>query len=147
MKPDINIALMNAAQEIINRFSPLIEDEYEKSRLGSWGALILISAMRFNDAASELKKENIEIADWLTSNTKVGKEDLEKSINLSTSEDNIDSLDQQNQILRGLLNEEIKRLEDVDDKSVLLDGYSLMRSMHQRRKVSDLIGLLQQSED
>ena len=147
MKPDINIALMNAAQEIINRFSPLIEDEYEKSRLGSWGALILISAMRFNDAASELKKENIEIADWLTSNTKVGKEDLEKSINLSTSEDNIDRLDQQNQILRGLLNEEIERLEDVDDKSVLQDGYSLMRSMHQRRKVSDLIGLLQQSED
>ncbi|MFL2707083.1 MAG: hypothetical protein ACJ0HC_04210 [Gammaproteobacteria bacterium] len=147
MKPDINIALMNAAQEIINRFSPLIEDEYEKSRLGSWGALILISAMRFNDAASELKKENIEIADWLTSNTKVGKEDLEKSINLSTSEDNIDRLDQQNQILRGLLNEEIERLEVVDDKSVLLDGYSLMRSMHQRRKVSDLIGLLQQSED
>ena len=147
MKPDINIALMNAAQEIINRFSPLIEDEYEKSRLGSWGALILISAMRFNDAASALKKENIEIADWLTSNTKVGKEDLEKSINLSTSEDNIDWLDQQNQILRGLLNEEIERLEVVDDKSVLLDGYSLMRSMHQRRKVSDLIGLLQQSED
>ena len=147
MKPDINIALMNAAQEIINRFSPLIEDEYEKSRLGSWGALILISAMRFNDAASALKKENIEIADWLTSNTKVGKEDLEKSIDLSTSEENIDRLDQQNQILRGLLNEEIKRLEDVDDKSVLLDGYSLMRSMHQRRKVSDLIGLLQQSED
>ena len=147
MKPDINIALMNAAQEIINRFSPLIDDEYEKSRLGSWGALILISAMRFNDAASGLKKENIEIADWLTSNTKVGKEDLEKSINLSTSEDNIDRLDQQNQILRGLLNEEIERLEVVDDKSVLLDGYSLMRSMHQRRKVSDLIGLLQQSED
>ena len=147
MKPDINIALMHAAQEIINRFSPLIEDEYEKSRLGSWGALILISAMRFNDAASALKKENIEIADWLTSNTKVGKENLEKSINLSTSEDNIDRLDQQNQILRGLLNEEIERLEDVDDKSVLLDGYSLMRSMHQRRKVSDLIGLLQQSED
>tara|TARA_B100001778_G_scaffold140897_1_gene115710 strand:+ start:1165 stop:1605 length:441 start_codon:yes stop_codon:yes gene_type:complete len=146
MKPDINIALMNAAQEIINRFSPLIEDEYEKSRLGSWGALILISAMRFNDAASALKKENIEIADWLTSNTKAGK-DLEKSINLSTSEENIDGLDQQNQKLRGLLNEEIERLEDVDDKSVLLDGYSLMRSMHQRRKVSDLIGLLQQSED
>ena len=147
MKPDINIALMNAAQEIINRFSPLIEDEYEKSRLGSWGALILISAMRFNDAASALKKENIEITDWLTSNTKAGREDLEKSINLSTSEDNIDRLDQQNQILRGLLNEEIERLEDVDDKSVLQDGYSLMRSMHQRRKVSDLIGLLQQSED
>ena len=59
MKPDINIALLNAAQEIINRFSPLIDDEYEKSRLGSWGALILISAMKFNDASSSLQKENI----------------------------------------------------------------------------------------
>ena len=29
MKPDLNIALLNAAQEIISRFSPLIEDEYE----------------------------------------------------------------------------------------------------------------------
>ena len=45
MKPEINIALLNAAQEIIGRFSPLIEDEYERSRLGSWGALVLISAM------------------------------------------------------------------------------------------------------
>ena len=54
MKPDINIALLNAAQEIINRFSPLIEDEYERSRLGSWGALILISAMKFNDASSSI---------------------------------------------------------------------------------------------
>ena len=42
MKPDINIALLNAAQEIINRFSPLIDDEYEKSRLGSWLSLIHI---------------------------------------------------------------------------------------------------------
>ena len=46
MKPEINIALMNAAQEILTRFSPLIEDEYEQSRLKSWGALILISAMK-----------------------------------------------------------------------------------------------------
>ena len=32
MKPEINIALMNAAQEILTRFSPLIEDEYEHYR-------------------------------------------------------------------------------------------------------------------
>ena len=58
MKPDINIALLNAAQEIINRFSPLIDDEYEKSRLGSWGALILISAMKFNDAVGRCWLDN-----------------------------------------------------------------------------------------
>ena len=61
MKPEINLALINAAQEIIGRFSPLIEDEYERSRLGSWGALVLISAMKFNDAASSLEKENEDI--------------------------------------------------------------------------------------
>ena len=65
MKPDINEALLNAAQEIIGRFSPLIEDEYERSRLGSWGALILISAMKFNDAGSALYKENEDIVIWL----------------------------------------------------------------------------------
>ena len=45
MKPEINIALMNAAQEILSRFSPMIEDEYEQSRLNSWGALILINKL------------------------------------------------------------------------------------------------------
>ena len=65
MKPEINLALINAAQEIIGRFSPLIEDEYERSRLGSWGALVLISAMKFNDAASSLEKENEDIIHWL----------------------------------------------------------------------------------
>ena len=45
---------MNAAQEILTRFSPLIEDEYEQSRLNSWGALILISAIKFNQSYSSL---------------------------------------------------------------------------------------------
>ena len=67
MKPDINIALLNAAQEILNRFSPLIEDEYERSRLGSWGALILISAMKVDGAGTLLDKENQDIIDWLLS--------------------------------------------------------------------------------
>ena len=58
MKPEINIALMNAAQEILSRFAPMIEDDYEQSRLNSWGALILISAMKFNQSYSSLVKEN-----------------------------------------------------------------------------------------
>ena len=76
MKPDINIALLNAAQEIINRFSPLIDDEYEKSRLSSWGALILISAMKFNDSGSSLKQENADILDWLLKFTNLDEDDI-----------------------------------------------------------------------
>ena len=76
MKPDINIALLNAAQEIINRFSPLIDDEYEKSRLSSWGAIILISAMKFNDSSSSLNQENADILEWLLKFTNLDEDDI-----------------------------------------------------------------------
>ena len=145
MKPDINIALLNAAQEIINRFSPLIEDEYERSRLGSWGALILISAMKLNDASSELKKENSMIIEFLLINSAMTNEDV---IGLGLLEKNksLDSIDQDNQTLRELLDKEIQRIEEAEDVLLFAKGLDLMRSMHQRRKVSDLIGLLQQEQ-
>lgn len=145
MKPDINIALLNAAQEIINRFSPLIDDEYEKSRLGSWGALILISAMKFNDASSSLQKENLEIIDWLLVNSRLNDTDIE-SYRPSNAEKSIDQLDQENQALRALLDKEVEYLEERRDNILLASVFCLFRSMHNRRKVSDLIGLLQQSE-
>ena len=145
MKPDINIALLNAAQEIINRFSPLIDDEYEKSRLGSWGALILISAMKFNDASSSLQKENLEIIDWLLVNSRLNVTDIE-SYRPSNTEKSIDQLDQENQALRALLDKEVEHLEERGDDILLASVFSLFRLMHNRRKVSDLIGLLQQPE-
>ena len=145
MKPDINIALLNAAQEIINRFSPLIEDEYEKSRLGSWGALILISAMKLNDASSALKKENTEIIEFLLANSSVTNEDV-KSRGLLEENKSLDSIDQDNQTLRVMLDNEIKRIEEAEDWQLFKVALNLMRSMHQRRKVSDLIGLLQQEQ-
>ena len=144
MKPDINIALLNAAQEIINRFSPLIEDEYERSRLGSWGALILISAMKFNDASSSLKKENGDIVKWLKNHTKLRKEELEKFE--SCEDKNLDQLDQDNQNLREILDKQIQEIQAKEDNILFREGIYLMRSMHQRRKVSDLIGMLQQQE-
>ena len=85
MKPDINVALLNAAQEIINRFSPLIEDEYEKSRLGSWGALILISALKLNDASSSLKKENHDIIEWLKEHSTISMKEFDKFKILETN--------------------------------------------------------------
>ena len=144
MKPDINIALLNAAQEIINRFSPLIEDEYERSRLGSWGALILISAMKFNDASSSLKKENYDIVKWLKNHTKLREEELEKFE--SREDKNLDQLDQDNQNLREILDKQIQEIQAREDNVLFREGIYLMRSMHQRRKVSDLIGMLQQQE-
>ena len=145
MKPDINIALLNAAQEIINRFSPLIEDEYERSRLGSWGALILISAMKLNDASSALKKENEQIVKWLQKNSGLTKEDVTNQRFFEEGK-NLDSYDQDNQKLRDLLDKEIQKIEEIEDRELMRQVIGLMRSMHQRRKVSDLIGLLQQEE-
>lgn len=147
MKPDINIALLNAAQEIINRFSPLIDDEYEKSRLSSWGALILISAMKFNDSGSSLKQENADILDWLLKFTNLDEDDISKYGYKATSDiQDVSLMDADNQTLRGLLDREIVVLEGNGDTDGLKASYLLMRSMHQRRKVSDLIGLLQESE-
>ena len=145
MKPDINEALLNAAQEIIGRFSPLIEDEYERSRLGSWGALILISAMKFNDAGSGLYKENEDIVIWLRDYTNLDSEEL-TNLDIKAYKD-ISSVDKINQELRELLNREFMALEDSGDKVGIRSGLVLMRTMHQRRKVSDLIGLLQVTED
>ena len=145
MKPDINEALLNAAQEIIGRFSPLIEDEYERSRLGSWGALILISAMKFNDAGSALYKENEDIVLWLRDYTNLDSEEL-TNLDIKAYQD-VSSVDKINQELRELLNREFMALEDSGDKVGIRSELVLMRTMHQRRKVSDLIGLLQVTED
>jgi len=145
MKPDINEALLNAAQEIIGRFSPLIEDEYERSRLGSWGALILISAMKFNDAGSGLYKENEDIVLWLRDYTNLDSEEL-TNLDIKAYQD-VSTVDKINQELRELLNREFMALEDSGDKVGIRSGLVLMRTMHQRRKVSDLIGLLQVPED
>jgi len=145
MKPDINEALLNAAQEIIGRFSPLIEDEYERSRLGSWGALILISAMKFNDAGSALYKENEDIVLWLRDYTNLDSEEL-TNLDIKAYQD-VSTVDKINQELRELLNREFMALEDSGDKVGIRSGLVLMRTMHKRRKVSDLIGLLQVTED
>ena len=93
MKPDINIALLNAAQEILNRFSPLIEDEYERSRLGSWGALILISAMKMDGAGFLLEKENQDIIDWLLSHSRINADQLEVFKSSDSGSETISFLD------------------------------------------------------
>tara|TARA_B100000959_G_scaffold16456_1_gene16060 strand:- start:2134 stop:2583 length:450 start_codon:yes stop_codon:yes gene_type:complete len=148
MKPEINIALMNAAQEILTRFSPLIEDEYEQSRLNSWGALILISAMKLNQSYSSLVKENNSIINWLTNTKQIYSKELLKEIDLIQVEEGLEQsvLDEQNQLLRAILVKAHKEVDSSDDIEVKRDCLKLLREMHSHRKVSDLIGLLQQAD-
>ena len=147
MKPDLNIALLNAAQEIINRFSPQIDDEYERSRLGSWGALVLISAMKLDEAGASLDKENQDIIEWLLSNSRIKEDKLEVLKSADLGGRTISFHDENNQKLRRMLSDEVEILESGGDRVKVLSAYELLRSMHQRRKVSDLVGLLQQSAD
>ena len=148
MKPEINIALMNAAQEILTRFSPLIEDEYEQSRLNSWGALILISAMKLNQSYSSLVKENNSMTNWLTNTKQIYSKELLKEIDLIQVEEVLEQsvLDEQNQLLRAILVKAHKEVDSSDDIEVKRDCLKLLREMHSHRKVSDLIGLLQQAD-
>jgi len=148
MKPEINIALMNAAQEILTRFSPLIEDEYEQSRLNSWGALILISAMKLNQSYSSLVKENNSMTNWLTNTKQIYSKELLKEIDLIQVEEGLEQsvLDEQNQLLRAILVKAHKEVDSSDDIEVKRDCLKLLREMHSHRKVSDLIGLLQQAD-
>lgn len=147
MKPDLNLALLNAAQEIINRFSPLIDDEYERSRLGSWGALVLISAMKLDEAGASLDKENQDIIEWLLSNSRIKEDKLEVLKSADLGGRTISFHDENNQKLRRMLSDEVEFLESGGDRVKVLSAYELLRSMHQRRKVSDLVGLLQQNAD
>ena len=148
MKPEINIALMNAAQEILSRFSPMIEDEYEQSRLNSWGALILISSMKLNQSYSSLVEENKSILGWLTKTKKIYSKELSDEIDnvvlLEGEDQNV--LDELNQSLRRILVKAHVEIDLTDDNESKKGYLKLLRNMHSHRKVSDLIGMLQQAD-
>ena len=139
---------MNAAQEILTRFSPLIEDEYEQSRLNSWGALILISAMKLDQSYSSLVKENNSMINWLTNTKQIYSKELLKEIDLIQVEEGLEqsALDEQNQLLRAILVKAHEEIDSREDIEVKRDCLKLLREMHSHRKVSDLIGLLQQAD-
>ena len=139
---------MNAAQEILTRFSPLIEDEYEQSRLNSWGALILISAMKFNQSYSSLAEENDSIINWLRKTKQTYSKDLIKEIDEVQVEEGVEQtiLDEQNQLLRAILVKAHKEVDLKDDIELKKELLNLLREMHSHSKVSDLIGLLQQAD-
>jgi hypothetical protein len=148
MKPDINTALVFSAQEITTRFLPLIKEEYDQSRLGSWGGLMLIASLQLDSAADNLYKENNQMSLWLQSKLyNINDEKLKRKIQDVTSkkpEDiKISTLDKYNQTLRALFVKVQIIMEDLEEVSSLKESWDILREMHGHRKISPLLTLLQ----
>ena len=148
MKPDINTALIFSAQEITTRFLPLIKGEYDQSRLGSWGGLMLIASLQLDSAADNLYKENNQMSLWLQSKLyNINDENLKRKIQDVSSkkpEDiKISTLDKYNQTLRALFVEVQIIMEDLEEVSSLKESWVILREMHGHRKISPLLTLLQ----
>jgi hypothetical protein len=147
MKPDINIALMLSAQEISTRFMPLLEQEYDQSRLGSWGALLLLASLQIDGAADNLNKQNELMMGWLTKASSVLKSDeliekIKKAELVNLSDIKISTLDLFNQKLRKIFVETQEHLEESKDTEFLKESWVILREMHAHRKVSHLLDLL-----
>ena len=149
MKPEINKTLQTLAQELIQRFSPLLDDEYEQSRLNSWGTLLLLASMDLDAAAENLIEENNMTKDFLKKylkniNDKKLSQDVEVLIKQKNLKYNMSSLDKLNQRFRDLLVRVQTYFETEKNLEALKDSWKILRVMHGHRKVSHLLTLLRE---
>ena len=149
MKPEINKTLQTLAQELIQRFSPLLDDEYEQSRLNSWGTLLLLASMDLDAAAENLIEENNMTKDFLKKylkniNDKKLSQDVEVLIKQKNLKYNMSSLDKLNQRFRELLVRVQTYFETEENLEALKDSWKILRVMHGHRKVSHLLTLLRE---
>ena len=149
MKPEINKTLQTLAQELIQRFSPLLDDEYEQSRLNSWGTLLLLASMDLDAAAENLIEENNMTKDFLKKylkniNDKKLSQDVEVLIKQKNLKYNMSSLDKLNQKFRDLLVRVQTYFETEENLEALKDSWKILRVMHGHRKVSHLLTLLRE---
>ena len=149
MKPEINKTLQTLAQELIQRFSPLLDDEYEQSRLNSWGTLLLLASMDLDEAAENLIEENNMTKDFLKKylkniNDKKLSQDVEVLIEQKNLKYNMSSLDELNQRFRGLLVRAQTYFETEENLEALKDSWKILRVIHGHRKVSHLLTLLRE---
>ena len=149
MKPEINKTLQTLAQELVQRFSPLLDDEYEQSRLNSWGTLLLLASMDLDAAAENLIEENNMTKDFLKKylkniNDKKLSQDIEVLIKQKNLEYNMSSLDKLNQRFRDLLVRVQTYFETENNLEALKDSWKILRVMHGHRKVSHLLTLLRE---
>ena len=149
MKPEINKTLQTLAQELIQRVSPLLDDEYEQSRLNSWGTLLLLASMDLDEAAENLIEENNMTKDFLKKylkniNDKKLSQDVEVLIEQKNLKYNMSSLDELNQNFRDLLVRAQTYFETEENLEALKDSWKILRVMHGHRKVSHLLTLLRE---
>ena len=149
MKPEINKTLQTLAQELIQRFSPLLDDEYEQSRLNSWGTLLLLASMDLDAASENLIEENNMTKDFQKKylkniNDKKLSQDIEVLIKQKNLEYNMSSLDKLNQRFRDLLVRVQTYFEKEKNLEALKDSWKILRVMHGHRKVSHLLTLLRE---
>jgi len=147
MKPDINTALMFCAQEIGTLFLPLLEKNYDQSRLGSWAGLMLFSSLQIDGAADNLNKQNKMMMEWLKkSKTSIQSKTLIQKIeeceSLKLPDIKISTLDNFNQKLRQIFVEAQEVLEESKDLEYLKESWIILREMHGHRKVSHMLDLL-----
>ena len=149
MKPEINQTLQTLAQELIQRFSPLLKDEYEQSRLNSWGTLLLLASMDLDEATENLIQENKMTKNFLKKYLKNIKdkkliEDIDFLIQERSTKYSMSSLDELNQRYRGLLVRAQAHFEIQQNQAALKDSWKILRVMHDHRKVSHLLTLLRE---
>ena len=149
MKPEINKTLQTLAQELIQRFSPLLKDEYEQSRLNSWGTLLLLASMDLDKAVENLIEENNMTKEFLEKYAKgIKDKKINQDIDFLIQEKNIQydlsRLDELNQRYRGLLVRVQAYFEAEKNLVALKDSWKILRVMHSHRKVSHLLTLLRE---
>ena len=149
MKPDINKTLQTLAQELIQRFSPILKDEYEQARLNSWGTLLLLASMDLDEAAENLIEENNMTKEFLKKYVRSIKDkklsqDVDFLIQEKNLKYNMSSLDELNQRYRGLLVRVQTYFEAEQNLVALKDSLKILRVMHGHRKVSHLLTLLRE---
>jgi len=147
MKPEINKTLQILAQELIQRFSPLLDDEYEQSRLNSWGTLLLLASFDLDEATENLIEQNKMMKDFLIKYLKnIKDKQLSQDIGVLIVQKNLkynmSSLDELNQKFRGLLVRAQAYFETEKNLLVLKESWKILRIMHGHRKVSHLLTLL-----
>ena len=149
MKPEINKTLQTLAQELIQRFSPLLKDEYEQSRLNSWGTLLLLASMDLDKAVENLIEENNMTKEFLEKYAKgIKDKKINQDIDFLIKEKNIkydlSRLDELNQRYRGLLVRVQTYFETEQNLVALKDSWKILRVMHDHRKVSHLLTFLRE---
>ena len=148
MKPDINQSLAVLAQELIQRNVPLLEDEYEQSRLNSWGVLLILASMNLDTAVDNLNEQNKLMDNWLSRFLeRIKDKDLRIKIHNLSSEttENIkfSTLDIRNQKLRRILVQAQTYFEKKQDSEAIIECWKILRTMHSHRKNSHLLSILQ----